>query len=239
MVESGMWLMENLGDPGSPMMKSVLGNHLLVVISSWPEAALSQSWPPQRGWEHSPRDRGRTRGWELGLQLSEVPPPLPTQEIRMLKKIVSVQRVSAQSGAERPGGLGVPPRRKPEGGGRQRPCEGLLEPRPCRAGAEAIPRRSSTGCHRPQRGPEQAVPRVTCILPPDWRWPQTLRASGRDKGMGVSGGAADHAEGEPRARQGRAQVHPWTVTRPSSLHYSDPCTQEPRRPAGSQSLGTP
>lgn len=34
----------------------------------------------------------------------------------MLKKIVSVQRVSAQSGVERPGGLGEPPRGETEGG---------------------------------------------------------------------------------------------------------------------------
>lgn len=47
-------------------MKSVLGNHLLVVISSWPEAALSQSWPPPEGLGAQPQRPGEDGGLGAG-----------------------------------------------------------------------------------------------------------------------------------------------------------------------------
>ena len=63
---------------------------------------------PPEGLGARPQRAAEERWLGAGLQPSELSPP-PTQEIRMLKKTVSVRPVSAQSGTGRRGRLGVPP----------------------------------------------------------------------------------------------------------------------------------
>lgn len=88
----------DLGDPGGPVVASVLFQSL----RQKPNSARPGS-PKGLGRTYTPEGQG-----VAGVGPAEVPLPSapcsPLQEIRMLKKIVSVHPVSARPGPRRPGG---------------------------------------------------------------------------------------------------------------------------------------
>lgn len=66
MVDSGMRLIAEFRGPRQSYGKSVLGNHLPVLIPSWPEATLSQSWLPPKGLGAQPQRAREDRGLGAG-----------------------------------------------------------------------------------------------------------------------------------------------------------------------------
>lgn len=143
----------------------------------------------------------------------------------MLKKVVSVHPVSAQSGMVRLGGLGAPPRGETEGWGPAEALGRFSRPASVQGRGRAQPtvrlaRTSQGGPRGAQRRQHPGRPASPCPT----SWPQTLRGTKRDKGMGVTGGAPDRAE-ERQVRYEVAQLHPRAVKQPTSLHC---CDQEHR-----------